>query len=346
MFGSYLAQFNMPIAPEQASEFAKPYDALFWATTALTVFFTAVVVVMVTVFCVRYRHGRKVDRSNAPTSHMLLEMTWTVVPFVLAMVMFFWAADLFVQQRIPPKDAQEIFVVGKQWMWHIQHPNGIRENNELHVPVGRDIKLIMISQDVIHSFFIPAFRMKQDVVPGRYTMQWFKATKPGKYPIFCAEYCGTQHSEMGGYVYVMSQADFDKWEKNGGQTVAEAQMTPLAQGKALWDRFGCGTCHKSKDTDQGPTLAGLVGSTRTLSNNSKVVADRDYINESLRHPGRKLVKGWTETMPSYTKEDLSEEQILQLYEYIRSLGEVISRESTSGTAPAGGSSAGEAGTQP
>ncbi|MBI5707531.1 MAG: cytochrome c oxidase subunit II [Armatimonadetes bacterium] len=319
MPGSLLAQFNMPLMPEQASEFAKPYDSIFFATTALTVFFIVVVVIMITVFVIRYRHGVKADRSNAPTSHMLLEITWTAVPFILAMGMFFWSSYLFVQQRIPPKDAQEIYVIGKQWMWHIQHPNGIRENNELHVPVGKDIKLVMIAQDVIHSFYIPAFRMKQDVVPGRYTMQWFKATKPGKYPIFCAEYCGTQHSEMGGYVYVMSQADFDKWQANGGEKVKETDLTPVAQGKALFERYRCATCHVDADTERGPTLFGLVGKTRDFTDGSKKVADREYVRESIVSPEKHLVKGYDNTMATY-KDDITEDQLLYLYEYIRTLG--------------------------
>lgn len=319
MLGSLLAQFNMSMTPEQASEFSKPYDALFYATTALTVFFTLVVVVMIAVFCIRYRHGRKVDRSNAPTSHMLLEMTWTVVPFVLAMLMFFWAAHLFVDQRIPPKNAQEIYVIGKQWMWHIQHPNGVRENNELHVPIGRNIKLVMISQDVIHSFFIPAFRMKQDVVPGRYTMQWFKATKTGKYPLFCAEYCGTSHSEMGGYVYVMTQADYDKWLAGGGETLKTVAQTPVEQGKELYERYRCASCHTSSDTDRGPTLYGLIGKKRDFVEGASAAADREYIRESILEPGKRLVKGYEDTMAAY-KDDITEDQILMLYEYIRSLG--------------------------
>jgi cytochrome c oxidase subunit 2 len=311
--------FNLPVVPEQASEFAAPYDALFWATTALTIFFTVVVMLMLFVFCIRYRRGSKVSRRNALTSHMLLEMTWMIVPTVLGLMMFFWAAYLFVEQRIPPKDAMEVYVVGKQWMWHLQHPNGVRENNELHVPVGKPVKLIMISQDVLHSFFVPAFRMKQDVIPGRYTMQWFKATKTGKYPLFCTEYCGTQHSEMGGYVYVLSPPDYERWLAAGGQKLEMENDTPLERGKALWERLACGNCHTEQDTERGPTLNGLIGSKRKMADGQVLVADRNYIREAILDPYPKLTAGYEMTMPEY-KTQLTEEQVLDLYEYVRSLG--------------------------
>ncbi len=319
MLSLHLAQFNLPFQPEQASEFAKPYDDLFWATTGLTVFFTLVVVAMLTVFCIRYRHGRKADRSNQLTSHMMLEATWTVVPFVLGVFMFFWAAKLFVDQRVPPKDAMELYVIGKQWMWHIQHPNGVRENQQMHVPTGKPIKLIMISQDVIHSFFIPAFRIKQDVIPGRYTVQWFTATKPGKYAIFCAEYCGAKHSEMGGYVYVLSPAEYRAWLATGGEKVVAAKQTPVEIGKELWDRYRCQTCHVETDTVYGPSVHGLVGKTRKFTDGSSAVADREYIREAILDPYKRLNEGYGKTMPEY-KGELNEEQVLALYEYIRSLG--------------------------
>jgi cytochrome c oxidase subunit 2 len=313
--------FNLPLQPEQASEFAKPYDELFFATTALTVFFTLVVVAMMVVFCIRYRHGRKADRSNQLTSHMLLEATWTVVPLVLGIIMFFWAAQLFVQQRIPPKDAMEIYVVGKQWMWHIQHPNGVRENNQLHVPIGKPIKLIMISQDVLHSFFVPAFRMKQDVVPGRYSMQWFTATKPGKYALFCAEYCGTQHSEMGGYVYVMSQSEYSAWLASGGQQVIASKLTAPERGKLTYEQLACGNCHGAEDNERGTSLYGLIGRLRRFTDGSTAVADRDYFRESLLDPYKRINEGYDKTMPDYT-DQLDEQKVLDIFEYVKTLGSV------------------------
>ncbi len=322
--------FNLPVVPEQASEFAGPYDTLFWATTGLTVFFTLVVMAMLFVFCVRYRRGSKASRRNPIHTHALLEMTWMVIPTVLGLAMFFWAAYLFVEQRIPPKDAMEVYVIGKQWMWHLQQPNGIRENNELHVPVGKPVKLIMISQDTLHSFFVPAFRLKQDVIPGRYTTQWFTATKPGKYHMFCTEYCGTQHSEMGGYVYVLTPRDYEKWLADGGQKLTLAQDTPVERGKLLWEQFSCGNCHVDKDFERGPSLFGLLGSKRKMEDGSTVVADRSYIRESILDPYPKLTAGYDMTMPEY-KTQLTEDQVLHLYEYIKSLGSAPSGAAAAST---------------
>lgn len=311
--------WNFPIMPDQASDFAPEYDKLFWMTTALTVFFTGAVGLMIIVLAIRYRKGNRVNRHNPADHHMALEVTWTTIPLVLGLVMFFWAAKLFVTSRTPPKDALEIFVVGKQWMWHLQHPNGIRENNTLHVPVGKAVKLTMISQDVIHSFYIPQFRIKQDVLPGRYTSQWFRPTKVGKYNLFCTEYCGTQHSEMGGYVHVMTTADYQKWLASGGENPDVAPVTMEQAGKKLYDRLACGNCHTAEDTERAPTLFGLMGKTRKLANGQTVVADNAYIRESILNPYDKITHGYDRTMPAYEK-DLTEEQVLELIAYIRSMG--------------------------
>lgn len=311
--------WNFPVMPEQASEFAPEYDKLFWMTTALTVFFTVLVGALVIVLALRFRKGNRVNRHNPADSHMMLEVTWSVIPLILGLVMFFWAASLFVQQRTPPKDALDFFVVGKQWMWHVQQPNGIRENNSLHVPVGKPVRLTMISQDVIHSFYIPQFRMKQDVLPGRYSVQWFTPTKIGKYNLFCAEYCGTQHSEMGGYVYVMSQTDYQRWLAAGGDDPDPTRLTPAQEGKKLWDRLACGNCHTESNTDRGPTLFGIYGTKRPLDKNETAIADPSYLRESLLDPYHKLSLGYDRTMPSY-KGQLSEEQVLNLIEYMKTLG--------------------------
>ncbi len=312
--------WNYPYKPESASEFATSYDLLFYALTALTVIFTVIVGLMMVIFSVRYRRGSNVSRKNPIDTHMMLELTWSVIPLILGLAMFFWSAKLYVDTRIPPKNAMDIYVIGKQWMWHIQHSNGIRENNELHVPAGKPVRLTMISQDVIHSFFIPAFRAKQDVVPGRYTMMWFTPTKPGRYPIFCAEYCGSDHSEMGGYVTVLDAAAWQRWVETGGQKVDRLATTAEARGKELFDRFRCDTCHTPKDVPEGPSLHGIVGTERIMTDGSRALADRDYIRESILDPYRRLTAGYPEkTMPEY-KGQLSEEQILDLYAYIRTLG--------------------------
>ena len=188
---------DLPLFPEQASQYAPQVDALYIFLISVAVFFTTLICFLILYFVVRYRRSANVNRLNPPSSQ-LLEVTWSVIPFILTMVMFAWGAALYSKQHQPPEDADEISVVGKQWMWKIQHSNGKQEINNLHVPVGRPVKLNMISEDVIHSFYIPAFRVKQDVLPGRYTSMWFEASKPGRYHLFCAEYCGTSHSQMGG----------------------------------------------------------------------------------------------------------------------------------------------------
>lgn len=303
--------------PEQASEFAPHYDWAFLAITALTIFFTVVVMAVIVFFAVRYRQHSKADRSNPVSGHTMLEITWSVIPLLLALVIFAWNAELFVQTRIPPKDSMEIFVIGKQWMWHLQHPSGVRENNTLTVPVNTNIKLTMISQDVIHSFYVPQFRIKQDVLPGRYTSQWFKATKIGKYNLFCTEYCGTQHSEMGGYVYVVSQADYANWVARKGDSHA-AFKSPAEAGKDLWDRLRCGTCHGPEDTDRGPTLHGILGMTLKMADGSSRLVDAGFIRESIVDPYKAIHAGYDNSMAAYS--ELTENELLQLYEYIKTLG--------------------------
>jgi len=293
-------------------------DALFYTLTALTVIFTVLVGALVLFFAIRYRKGSKVKRSGAVDSHLGLELTWTIIPLILGMFIFWWSAKLFIKTRQPPKDAMEIFVIGKQWMWHLQHANGVRENNELHVPVGVPIRLTMISQDVIHSFFVPQFRIKQDVLPGRYSQQWFIATKPGKYNLFCAEYCGTEHSVMGGYVYALPQKEFDQWLASGGSK-KEPPVSMVEAGQRLYEQNACANCHGASDNERGPSLIGLYGKRRTMKDGSQVDVDDAYLRESILNPYAKIVKGYLDTMPEYKKQ-LSEEQVLYLNAYIKSLG--------------------------
>jgi cytochrome c oxidase subunit 2 len=309
---------NIPFLPERASNFASEYDALFYTLTALTIIFTVIVGSLVLFFSIRYRKGHKVNRSGAVESHMGAELTWTVIPLILGLMMFGWSARLFIRTRTIPKDAMEIFVIGKQWMWHIQHGNGVRENNELHVPVGVPVRLTMISQDVIHGFFIPQFRIKQDVLPGRYTQQWFIATKAGRYNLECSKYCGTGHSEMGGYVYAMPPRDFQKWLESGGSSQEPPQSMEEA-GARLYEKNACGSCHTAADNQRAPTLYAIYGRERTLDDGSKVVADEAYIRESILSPYAKIVKGYRDTMPEY-KDQFTEDEVLQLIAYIKSLG--------------------------
>lgn len=324
---------NLQIYPEAASERAVEHDQLFLFISALTVFFTVVVGAVLLFLAVKYRcTNAKVDRSNAPYHNTRLEVAWSVVPLLLAMLVFFWSTKQFVSLTNAPKDATDMFVIGKQWMWHVQHANGIRENNEMHVPVGRPIRLTMISQDVIHAFYIPEFRIQWHVVPGRYTQMWFTPTKPGRYHIFCAMHCGAQHSEMGGYVYVLPQAEFQKWVENGGNRFQPQPKTMAEAGKQMWDKYACGSCHGAKDNERGPSLYALFNSKRRLKNGEEVVADADYIRDSIYNPAAKMTAGYENTMSPYTKEQISEEQMLNLIEYIKTLG--IAPSAPSGTSPA------------
>jgi cytochrome c oxidase subunit 2 len=229
------------------------------------------------------------------------------------MVMFVWGAIIYFDIYNPPNDALEIGIVGRQWMWKAQHAEGQREINELHVPVGQAVKLTMTSEDVIHDVFLPAFRIKQDVLPGRYTTLWFQATKAGEYPLFCAQYCGTQHSGMVGRVVVLEPAEFEKWLSGGATGVSM-----IDQGASLFKRFGCETCHGAGGTSQGPSLAGLFGKTVKLQEGTTVTADENYIRESILDPRAKIVAGYQPIMPTF-KGLVSEEGLLQLIAYIKSL---------------------------
>jgi len=314
---------NFPVQPPRASHFAAEYDALFYVITALTIFFTVSVGLSVLYFAIRYRAGRHADRSNAVDHSTKLEVAWSLPPLFLGLAIFAWGAKLFVEMNTPPKDAMEIFCVGKQWMWHFQHANGVRENNTIHLPVGRPVKITAISQDVLHALYLPDHRVQFHVVPGRYTQLWFIPTMTGKFRLFCNMYCGTEHSEMGGYVYVMEQQEFQEWLANEGEKPNPAVVTLAQQGEALFKKMRCDNCHGDQDTERAPTLKALYGRTVTLANGDKVVADDNYIRNSILDPYRQVVKGYEKIMPA--NYNFREEQVIQLIAYIRSLG--ILRES-------------------
>lgn len=305
------------MSPPSASNFAGEVDLVFYGLVILTVLFTVLVGALVLFFAIRYRQGTKVDRSRPVHEHLPMEISWSVIPLLLGLVMFFLGAKVFVKMRTPPENATEIFVIGKQWMWHAQHSNGVRENNTLHVPVGTPVKLTMISQDVIHAFYIPAFRVQYHVVPGRYTMQWFTATKPGEYHLFCGMYCGTQHSEMVGTVVAMEPKEFAEWLANGGNDVAPMSMEQ-AGAKAFASR-GCANCHTGNDTERAPTLHGIAGRQRRLQGGAAATADDAYLRESILNPYNRLTAGYVQTMPVYA-DQISEEEVLTLIAYIKTLG--------------------------
>jgi cytochrome c oxidase subunit II len=307
--------------PPSASNWAGPVDALFLVITALTILFTLIVGVMLIVFIKKFKRGVKADRSNPVNDHQKLELFWTITPLFLALGIFLWSTWLYLDMRQMPKHTYEVFVIGKQWMWHNQHPNGIRENNELTLPVGQPVKLTMISQDVIHAFYVPAFRSQYHVVPGRYTNMWFTPTKIGEYHLFCNVLCGTQHSEMIGKVRVLSPADFAAWLDKGGNRFKETPTSVAMKGKQLYDDMRCGTCHMTEDTERGPSLYGIFNSKRPLDNGTSVLADEDYLRDSIINPYNKINKGYKNTMPVYIyKKQVNEDQIRAMIEYMKTLG--------------------------
>jgi cytochrome c oxidase subunit 2 len=242
-------------------------------------------------------------------------MLWSVIPFVIAMSFFVWEAQIFFKNSRPPTNALEVYVVGKQWMWKFQHTTGQREINELHVPVGRKIKLIMATEDVIHDVYIPAFRIKTDVVPGKYTMQWFEATKTGRYHLFCAEYCGMNHSGMGGWVVVMEPTEFDNWLSGNVGTQSAATT-----GHQLFQTLGCASCHGNNgEGGRGPALLGVFNSQVQLGAGQTVRGDESYIRESILNPQAKIVAGYGPVMPTF-QGVVNEEQMVQLIAYLKSLG--------------------------
>ncbi len=305
--------WSFPLLPDRASTVATQVDMLYFFLVAVSLFFSLVIIVGLVYSAVRYRKDSKASREGAVHEHLGLELAWSIIPLGIAMGIFVWSSVLYLGMHVAPSGAMEIYVVGKQWMWKIQHPQGNREINELHVPVGKPVKLIMTSQDVIHSFYIPAFRIKQDVLPGRYSTQWFQATTPGVYHLFCAEYCGTSHSGMIGKVIVLDQPEYEAWLAGGSSTAMSSS------GAELFKQFGCQTCHKSGSSQRGPSLDGLFGKQVALINGEKVVADQEYLRESILNPAAKITQGYLPFMPTY-RNQLSHEQINQLVEYVKGLG--------------------------
>ncbi len=298
----------------QASTIAPQIDALFWFLLIGSVIISGIIAVALLVFSIRYRR-RSPDEVPVQTEGALkLELTWTFLPLFLSVIVFLWGAILYVRMSRPEPGALEIFVQGRQWMWKAQQPNGQWENNELHVPINQPVTLNMTSIDVIHDFYIPAFRTKQDVLPGRYTTLAFTATKPGVYNLFCAEYCGAFHSGMIGTVTVMEPREYEQWL--AGPT---NQESPAASGQRLFQDLGCSTCHQEDEGGRGPNLIGLYGQQEQLADGSTIQVDDTYIRESILFPQRKIVAGYEGIMPTYQGQ-VDETQLLQLIAYIRSLG--------------------------
>jgi cytochrome c oxidase subunit 2 len=303
----------LPLWPDQASSSAGQVDMLYIYLLLVAGAMTALIFVAIAVMAIKYRRvpGREAQQIEGST---LLELTWSVIPFFVMLTFFIWGAVIYFRERTPPADASEIYVVAKQWMWKFEHMEGQREINELHVPAGQNVKLIMTSQDVIHSFFVPAFRLKQDVLPGRYTTLWFKATVPGRYHLFCAQYCGTGHSGMGGDIVVMTPKDYAQWMAGGPS--APLQDT----GKLFFSTLGCSTCHRFDVQGRGPNLINVYNKPVLLEDGRTVIADENYVRESILNPTAKIVNGFKPVMPTF-QGLVSEEQLNALVAYVKSLAQ-------------------------
>ncbi|MEX2299967.1 MAG: cytochrome c oxidase subunit II [Bryobacterales bacterium] len=304
---------GFPLIPEQASTIAEGVDLLYYFLSAVSAFFSVLIFAVIFYFAIRYRRRSETEIPKPIHGSTALEILWSVIPFCIVMVMFGWGASLFFKNSRAPEGAMTINVVGKQWMWKLQHPEGQREINELHVPVGRAVRLVMTSEDVIHSFFVPAFRTKMDVLPGRYTTAWFEATKTGEFHLFCAEYCGNEHSRMIGKVIVMEPVAYEEWLSGAG-----AGESMAAVGERLFAELRCDSCHSPDGSGRGPSLEDVFGHTVALESGQPVIADEAYVRESILNPRAKVTAGFRPVMPTFQGQ-ITEEQLLQLIAYIRSL---------------------------
>jgi cytochrome c oxidase subunit 2 len=310
---------NSPIFPEQGSDIARSVDHLMLFALGGLVVFSTLIAVLVLVFMVKYRRkhegevGEDVYETN-PKSQ-ILELVWSVIPLGLLLILFGWGTKVFFDQNRPPAGAAQYWVTGRQWMWKIQHPSGRREINELHVPLGQAVQLRMISEDVIHDFFVPAFRIHVDVLPSRYTTYWFKATKTGEFHLFCGQYCGVEHSKMVGKIVVMEPRAYEAWL--AGEPAAGAPAA-AASGEQLFVAKACNTCHRPDSSARAPILNGLFGTQVALQDGTKVTADENYVRESILNPGAKIVQGYQPVMPTF-KGQVTEEELIQLVNYVKTL---------------------------
>ncbi|HEY4272987.1 MAG TPA: cytochrome c oxidase subunit II [Candidatus Udaeobacter sp.] len=301
--------------PPQASTSAHEVDALYFALTLISLFFVAVIFLPILFFCIKYRQGSPADRSNPSSGSNLIEFGWTTVPTLMGLALFAWSAVDYFRIERKPDNAIQVQVVGKQWMWKIQHAEGKREINELHIPIDQTVALTLTSQDVIHSFFVPAFRVKQDVVPGKYTSEWFKPTRAGEYHIFCSQYCGTQHAQMIGRVVVMQPRDYEHWLKTGEQTESIVRA-----GERLFHDRGCSGCHSPNSKFHAPLLQGLYRNPVPLADGTMVTANDQYLRDSILQPAKQITAGYDNIMPSFSGH-LSEEEIMQLIAYLKAIGQ-------------------------
>lgn len=319
---------DFPLFPRAASTAAGQIDTFYFFMVGVCGLLAVGVVFFIIYFALKYRRRHEDEPVSKEEAPIWLELVWTITPFFILMVMFGWGAWLFFEVSRPPAHALDVYVTAKQWMWKFQHVGGRSEINSLHVPVGRPVRLIMASEDVIHSFFVPEFRVHTDVLPHRYTYNWFEATVPGTYHLFCSEYCGTEHSRMIGSVYVLEPEDYQVWLAGG------IQGSPAEAGQKLFVSLTCSTCHSDTATARGPVLTGLFGRERPLQDGSMVRVDENYLRQSILNPGEKIAAGYQPIMPSFQGQ-VNEEQLVQLISYIKTL-----TPPTGGGLPAGAGSAG------
>jgi cytochrome c oxidase subunit 2 len=328
----------IPFAPPVASAEAERAHVFFFFLCTVSALATVLVATLILTFAIRYR--RRPDDGPTPRIHgsLRLELFWSIVPFLIFCVMFVWGADLYFDTARPPDDALQVYVVGKQWMWKVQHVSGVREINELHIPVGRPVRVTLTSEDVIHDFGIPAFRRKIDVIPGRYMNTWYLPTEVGDYHLFCNQYCGTSHAQMVGWIHVMKPEDYEDW-LNGATSPSgvlrpsggRAEGSLALQGRKLFLKLQCVTCHSADSHARAPVLENLYGHEVHLSDGRVVVADEAYLRKSILEPAADVVQGWQPIMPTFQGqlayhaedpvEDLTQEEaLIQLIAYLKTLG--------------------------
>jgi cytochrome c oxidase subunit 2 len=325
---------GIPLFPDQASNHAAPVDNLYFFVLAVTGFFALLVTVLVIIFAIKYR-DRTGERIGAPiTGSIPLELGWSIIPFFVSMAIFVWATVVFFQLVRPPDQTLEIYSTGKRWMWRFQHIDGQSEINELHVPLGRPVKVTFTSEDVLHSLYVPAFRVKADAIPGRYSSIWFTPTQTGTFHLFCAEYCGTEHSGMIGSVTVMEPNDYQAWLSGGGG------LSMVARGEQLFQQLGCVSCHLNDGTGRGPALGGKFGTQEQLATGDSVLVDDSYMRESILNPQLRLVAGYQPLMPTF-QGLVDEEAVMSLITYIKSLppaqggATTVTQTTATGAAPGG-----------
>lgn len=305
---------NLPIFPTAASTTAAQTDRIYYVLLGFSLFVVALVFLPMTYCLFKYRRGKIADRRLPGWSTLKIEVTWTVIPVFIGMGLFAWGAEVYFNEEVPPADTLEINVIGKQWMWKVQHQEGNREINELHLPLNRAVKLTLASEDVIHSFFVPAFRIKQDVVPGRFTTEWFQPTRLGQYHLYCSEYCGADHSKMEGTVYVLTPAEYQAWLARG-----QPRNTLAQSGEKLFRELGCSGCHVNSQAVHAPALEGLYGKLVPLADGRFLRADDKYIRDCILTPTAQVVAGYQPLMPTFQGR-ISEDQLLEIIAYIKSLG--------------------------